>query len=169
MDNDNDGKLVGNTIRGTNVSKPSHSERSAQEDNAYTVAPGNGHNRQILARMEKILWECKSIDQLIDTTTKMPDSLLEVPGVQRAVCKRSQMIACTDTFVILKSRSENMRTCLRATAPQIECSLAQACTQGDGLRAPRNSTIWQGFVRRPLFLCWRNCAMRAPNFQGSGG
>ena len=43
--------------------------------------------------MEKTLGECKSIDQLIATTTKMADSLLEILGVQRAVCKRSQTIA----------------------------------------------------------------------------
>ena len=64
-----------------------------QEDNAYKAAADNGHNRQILARMEKILGECKPIDQLIATTTKMADSLLEIPGVQRAICKRSQSIA----------------------------------------------------------------------------
>ena len=93
MDNDNDDEPIGNTIRGTNVSQLGHSERSAQEDNAYMTAADNSHNRQILARMEKILWECKSIDQLIAATTKMTDSLLEIPGVQRAICKRSQSIA----------------------------------------------------------------------------
>jgi hypothetical protein len=93
MDNDNDDESIGNTIRGTNVSQLGHSERSAQEDNAYMTAADNSHNRQILARMEKILWECKSIDQLIAATTKMTDGLLEIPGVQRAICKRSQSIA----------------------------------------------------------------------------
>lgn len=93
MDNDNDDESIGNTISGINVGHLGHSERSVQEDNAYKAAADNGHNRQILARMEKILGECKSIDQLIATTTKMADSLLEIPGVQRAVCKRSQTIA----------------------------------------------------------------------------
>ena len=53
----------------------------------------DGPNRQILARMEKLLWECKSFNHLLDMTTKMDTRLLEVPGVQLAVCKRSRMIA----------------------------------------------------------------------------
>ena len=52
-----------------------------------------GHNRQILASMEELLWLCKSVNQLLELTTKMSEGILKVPGVQRAISRRSQKIS----------------------------------------------------------------------------
>ena len=93
MDTDNDGEPVGSPIKGTNVSHRSSSGRHLYEDSACPAVVDDGHNRQILARMEKLLWECKLFSQLLNMATKMNTSLLEVPGVQLVACKRSRTIA----------------------------------------------------------------------------
>jgi hypothetical protein len=54
MNSENDEESIDNSIRGIHVGQLGHPERSVQEDNAYMAAADSGHNRQILARMERI-------------------------------------------------------------------------------------------------------------------